>query len=72
MLKNKSNLTMKRFIYVLIISSLLGGSLASCRDWQSDIDRLDADYENLSGRVSAIEEWQKSVNGEISTLKNLI
>jgi hypothetical protein len=72
MLKNKSNLTMKRFIYVLIISALLGGSLASCRDWQSDIDRLDADYENLSGRVSAIEEWQKSVNGEITTLQNLI
>ncbi len=43
-------------------------SVTSCYD----DSLLRTDIENLEDRVTALEDWQKSVNNEISTIKSLI
>lgn len=45
--------------------------LSSCSDDYDDSE-LRGDIENLESRITAIEEWQKSVNTDIRSLQNLV
>lgn len=45
--------------------------LSSCGDDYDDSE-LRGDIENLESRITAIEEWQKSVNTDIRSLQNLV
>ena len=45
--------------------------LSSCTDDYNDSE-LRNDIENLEDRVTTLEKWQKSVNGNIQSLQNLI
>lgn len=45
--------------------------LSSCGDDYDDSE-LRGDIENLEGRITALEEWQKSVNTDIRSLQNLV
>ena len=45
--------------------------LSSCGDDYDDSE-LRSDIENLEGRITALEEWQKSVNTDIRSLQNLV
>ena len=43
---------------------------SSCH--KEDMDAIRADQSNLIARVSVLEEWQKSVNAQITNLQSLI
>lgn len=45
--------------------------LSSCGDDYDDSE-LRSDIENLEGRITALEEWQKSVNTDIRSLQSLV
>lgn len=45
--------------------------LSSCGDDYDDSE-LRGDIENLEGRITALEEWQKSVNTDIRSLQSLV
>lgn len=45
--------------------------LSSCGDDYDDSE-LRGDIENLESRITALEEWQKSVNTDIRSLQNLV
>ena len=45
--------------------------LSSCGDDYDDSE-LRGDIENLEGRITALEEWQKSVNTDIQSLQSLV
>lgn len=45
--------------------------LSSCTDDYNDSE-LRNDIENLEDRVTTLEKWQKSVNGNIQSLQNLV
>ena len=53
----------------MVCASLFG--LSSCGDDYDDSE-LRGDIENLEGRITALEEWQKSVNTDIRSLQSLV
>lgn len=59
---------MKKIILSLAIFSLIG--LESCNN--SDINELKKQQSELADRVSAIEEWQTTVNEQLKSLQNVI
>lgn len=59
---------MKKIILSLALFSLIG--LESCNN--SDINELKKQQSELADRVSAIEEWQTTVNEQLKSLQNVI
>lgn len=53
----------------MVCACMLG--LSSCGDDYDDSE-LRSDIENLEGRITALEEWQKSVNTDIRSLQSLV
>lgn len=53
----------------LVCACMFG--LSSCGDDYDDSE-LRGDIENLEGRITALEEWQKSVNTDIRSLQSLV
>lgn len=60
----------KVWIACSIVCACMFG-LSSCGDDYDDSE-LRGDIENLEGRITALEEWQKSVNTDIRSLQSLV
>ena len=69
MMNFKNKIGKKTILYCLVSFSMLG--LPSCSDDYDDAWIKETTQE-LENRVAALEEWQKSVNKDISSLQDLI
>ena len=71
---NKLNLFGKavtRCLTVLALTSLCMASFYSCGDDYDDTD-IKKEIKDVKDRVAKLEEWQKSVNSDITSIKGLV
>lgn len=57
---------MKKMLFLL-----LAATFALCNCTKQDLDEIRAKQAELDIRLSALEEWQRAINGQIASLQNL-
>ena len=57
---------MKKMLFLL-----LAATFALCNCTKQDLDEIRAKQAELDTRLSALEEWQRAINGQIASLQNL-
>ena len=54
-----------------ILFLLLAATFALCSCTKQDLDEIRAEQAGLDARLSILEEWQRTINGQITSLQNI-
>lgn len=54
-----------------ILFLLLAATFALCSCTKQDLDEIRAEQAGLDARLSTLEEWQRTINGQITSLQNI-
>ena len=54
-----------------ILFLLLAETFALCSCTKQDLDEIRAEQAGLDARLSILEEWQRTINGQITSLQNI-
>ena len=67
----KTHIKLKLILMKKILFLLLAATFALCNCTKQDLDEIRAKQAELDTRLSALEEWQRAINGQIASLQNL-